>query len=155
MSVVGYKFVTPFLERAVGLRDTCGILNLHGMPGVLGGIVSAIAAGAANESSYHGTYGGVFLDSKRSHSSQAGFQMASLAVTLAIALVGGAFTGFVISLAPSLPTFFEDSHEYHVPDMEHGGDEADRPDHEHTQHKEMAPICPHAVIVTSSNEPLA
>ncbi len=42
VSVLGYKYLTPFLERRIGLKDTCGVHNLHGMPGVIAAIVSAI-----------------------------------------------------------------------------------------------------------------
>ena len=38
LSVFGYVFVTPFLDNR-GIHDTCGVHNLHGMPGVMGGIV--------------------------------------------------------------------------------------------------------------------
>lgn len=36
--------LTPALESHIGLRDTCGVHNLHGMPGVLGGIVAAVVS---------------------------------------------------------------------------------------------------------------
>eukprot|EP01084_Bolivina_argentea_P174065 301515_1 len=42
LSTVGFHFITPYIERKFGIWDTCGINNLHGMPGILGGIVSAI-----------------------------------------------------------------------------------------------------------------
>lgn len=42
LSAAGYCYVTPFLERKIGLYDTCGVHNLHGMPGVLAGIAGAI-----------------------------------------------------------------------------------------------------------------
>lgn len=41
------------------IQDTCGIHNLHAMPGVIGGIVGAITAAAASESVY-GKEGYVF-----------------------------------------------------------------------------------------------
>lgn len=43
LSTLGYVFVTPALERGIGLKDTCGVHNLHGMPGVLGGVAAAVA----------------------------------------------------------------------------------------------------------------
>jgi ammonium transporter Rh len=44
LSTVGYVFITPALEKRIGLKDTCGVHNLHGMPGVLGGLVAALVA---------------------------------------------------------------------------------------------------------------
>ena len=49
LSTCGYAFLMPRLEAATGLRDTCGVHNLHGMPGVLGGLVAALVAVAAPE----------------------------------------------------------------------------------------------------------
>jgi ammonium transporter Rh len=121
VSVLGYRFITPRLENA-GLRDTCGVLNLHGLPGFIGGIVSAIAAGAVRDGSYLGTYGDTYIDPAREHDVQAGMQMASLGVTVGLALLGGAITGLIIARLPSLPAFFEDIFEYTVPDEVHGGD---------------------------------
>lgn len=36
------------------LQDTCGVHNLHGMPGVLSAVASAIAAGVAEEQGGNG-----------------------------------------------------------------------------------------------------
>lgn len=46
LSVVGYAVASPALDRC-GVTDTCGVLNLHGMPGVLGGLASALFASPA------------------------------------------------------------------------------------------------------------
>lgn len=45
-------FFQPFLEEKLKIQDTCGIHNLHAMPGVIGGIVGAISAAAASEPVY-------------------------------------------------------------------------------------------------------
>mmetsp|Transcript_26811 Transcript_26811/g.63709 ORF Transcript_26811/g.63709 Transcript_26811/m.63709 type:complete len:455 (-) Transcript_26811:337-1701(-) len=43
VSTLGFSHIQPFLFKTVKLHDTCGIHNLHGMPGVIGGIVSIVA----------------------------------------------------------------------------------------------------------------
>lgn len=40
------------MEKYLKIQDTCGIHNLHAMPGVIGGVVGAITAAAATESVY-------------------------------------------------------------------------------------------------------
>ena len=37
--VLGYVFVQPALEARLKVVDTCGVHNLHGMPGLLGGLI--------------------------------------------------------------------------------------------------------------------
>lgn len=56
LSTVGFIYITPFLEARISLHDTAGINNLHGMPGILGGIVSAVAAALAPQSTYGESY---------------------------------------------------------------------------------------------------
>jgi ammonium transporter Rh len=40
ISVIGYAIVQPRLQKLTGGVDTCGVHNLHGMPGVFGGLVA-------------------------------------------------------------------------------------------------------------------
>ena len=40
VSSLGFNKIGPSL----GIHDTCGVHNLHGMPGVLGGVAAAIMA---------------------------------------------------------------------------------------------------------------
>jgi hypothetical protein len=44
LSAVGFRLIGPALSARINLQDTCGVHSLHGMPGVLGAIVSGIAA---------------------------------------------------------------------------------------------------------------
>jgi len=113
LSVVGYVFIQPFLEKKIGLHDTCGVHNLHGMPGVLGGLGGVITSGII---------GGVAqckekLDSNekcpagagtRSDGEQAGHQAATLVITLAISIIGGLITGFIMKKMTVLERYGED-----------------------------------------------
>jgi len=44
VSSFGFAYLSGYLRKAISLHDTCGVLNLHGLPGLIGGIVSAIVA---------------------------------------------------------------------------------------------------------------
>lgn len=90
VGVLGYNFVTPLLEK-IGLYDTCGVNNLHGMPGLLGAILSAVIV-AANKNKYGDQYDVMF---SHKASKQAGYQVAGALVTLAIGVASGAVTGFM------------------------------------------------------------
>jgi len=96
LSVIGYAYIQPALEKAIGLHDTCGVHNLHGMPGVLGAILSAIFTSIATREVYNDSFDKLIL--RGDPSEQASFQMYSLLVSLAIALVSGALTGLFLSL---------------------------------------------------------
>uniref|UniRef100_A0AAY5K8Z4 Ammonium transporter Rh type A n=1 Tax=Esox lucius TaxID=8010 RepID=A0AAY5K8Z4_ESOLU len=80
ISTLGFKFLSPILASHLGIQDTCGVHNLHGMPGILGGIagIVAVAMGKKNGS--------------------AAMQACALASSLGFALVGGAITGLIMKL---------------------------------------------------------
>lgn len=50
LSTVGFNKIQGLLERKVGLRDTCGINNLHGMPSIFGAFCSVVLAAISNHS---------------------------------------------------------------------------------------------------------
>lgn len=109
----------PFLLSKLKLHDTCGVHNLHGMPGVLAGIVGAILAGMASESQYGLSLYQQFparapaKNSSQAHDNpalslltpgdgrsagdQAGFQLLALGITIVIAVVGGLITGICLN----------------------------------------------------------
>ena len=99
ISTLGYQYLTPYLEEKLGLYDTCGVHNLHGMPGVLGGIVSAIAAAAYTYSSTVDAYAITSADFPYYDAlvsapyKQGGLQIAATFISIGI----GMFTALVTS----------------------------------------------------------
>jgi len=90
VSVCGYKYLTPLLGQWLRIQDVCGVHNLHGMPGIMGALLSIfLAAGLAR------TDDSVDFDH---NNQQAGYQTAALFITLGIAIGSGLFTGFIMWL---------------------------------------------------------
>ncbi|XP_037293321.1 ammonium transporter Rh type B-B isoform X2 [Manduca sexta] len=103
LSVIGYRYLTPRLTK-IGILDTCGVNNLHGMPGVFSGLLSVLFAGLASAQDYGTELSSVFEavgPDGRSAGSQALYQFIALAVTIGLSLVGG----FVTGLLSKMPVF--------------------------------------------------
>lgn len=88
--VVGYALIQPRLQKALRIVDMCGVHNLHGMPGLLGGVaaifvVPGIAAPA---------------------------QIAGIVVTVVLAFVAGSVAGFVIRPLGAESQAYEDAEEF-------------------------------------------
>uniref|UniRef100_A0A8C5MFJ5 Rh family C glycoprotein n=1 Tax=Leptobrachium leishanense TaxID=445787 RepID=A0A8C5MFJ5_9ANUR len=127
VSTLGYKYLSPLLTSKLGLHDTCGIHNLHGMPGIIGGIVGAVTAAAATEDVY--TAPGLIAMfrfegdwANRSPSTQGGYQAAGICVSLAFAFVGGTIVGLILKLPiwgePADENCFEDAVYWEIPNEE-------------------------------------
>ncbi|GAA6107829.1 ammonium transporter Rh type C-like 2 [Tachysurus ichikawai] len=103
ISTLGYIYISPYLEKRFKIQDTCGIHNLHAMPGVIGGIVGAITAAAATETVY-GKEGLIntfdFKDSfkNRTPAVQGGFQAAAMCVAVCFGIGGGIFVGLILRM---------------------------------------------------------
>lgn len=130
LSVVGYVKITPYLEESIGLYDTCGVHNLHGMPGVLAGIVGAIAAGSATDSRYKGNanvisaFGGRFTDAgveDRTAAQQGGWQAAFLGFTLLTSILSGIITGYIALMVAGPAELFTDATD--IDEIEDGPDD--------------------------------
>lgn len=87
--VIGYAVVQPKLQKVLGIVDTCGVHNLHGMPGLLGGLAVVLVVPAV-----------------------AGAQLAGIAVTVALALAGGVAAGYVLRLTAAKQFAYEDAEEF-------------------------------------------
>jgi ammonium transporter Rh len=92
ISTVGFSKLQPYLENKWGLFDSCGIHNLHGMPSLLGGIASVIAA-AYYQSKDNSPENSVYVDHA---DNQWLYQLIGLFVTLGFALTTGTITGHVL-----------------------------------------------------------
>lgn len=128
LSAVGFIYIGPALRKN-GIYDTCGVNNLHGMPGILGGIIGAISAGYA-DTAFENSSGALWntfpaLKDGRTVTEQGWYQLAALAVTLLISIASGALSGLISSKVGKVTHVFRDDehwveHEYDLPD-----------DHEH------------------------
>ncbi|XP_039293506.1 ammonium transporter Rh type B-like [Nilaparvata lugens] len=114
ISVAGYRYLQPILLEKIKLHDTCGVHNLHGLPGLFAGFVAALVSYQASESEY-----GMFLYSifparaplrdspefqslvskidvdpgtNRTAFNQACFQIVAIPCTLAFSIIGGVIT---------------------------------------------------------------
>ncbi len=86
LCVVGYVFIQPALLARFKIVDTCGVHNLHGMPGLLGGLIAVVAVpGVATA------------------------QLVGIAVTLALAIVCGLAAGALIRLTGTTVRAYDDA----------------------------------------------
>jgi ammonium transporter Rh len=89
ISVIGYVFLLPLLERRFNLVDTCGVHNLHGLPGLLGGFSALLVVPGI-----------------------ATVQLTGIGITLGIALTGGLVAGVIIRITGTTREPYEDSVEF-------------------------------------------
>jgi ammonium transporter Rh len=112
IGTAGVSYLTPFLNKKVGLHDTCGVHNLHGLPGLLSMVAASIAAAVIPASKYvtvgknneyfTNLYGAradtvdandVVITKGITASKQGGMQAASIFVGLCLAIGGGIVAG--------------------------------------------------------------
>uniref|UniRef100_A0A8C1BS78 Ammonium transporter Rh type A n=1 Tax=Cyprinus carpio carpio TaxID=630221 RepID=A0A8C1BS78_CYPCA len=118
ISTVGFKFLTPILASKLGIQDTCGVHNLHGMPGILGGLAGIVAAALGKKDKYLAVLYIVVTATK---------QACGLASSLGFALVGGLITGLIMKIPfwgqPPDQNCFDDSVFWEVPEEEEENEE--------------------------------
>lgn len=103
LSVLGYRYLTPKLAN-IGILDTCGVNNLHGMPGIYSGLLSVLFAALVTTKDYGHEISEIFEEMNhdgtgRTPGTQALYQLIALAVTLGLAIGGGLITGFISKLS--------------------------------------------------------
>lgn len=110
VSVSGYVYLSPKLEE-YGIYDTCGVNNLHGIPGIIGGLGGFISASLADKNLYGENISVIFpgRSDGRTALQQGLFQLAALGTTLAISIIGGLCTGLILKLFSEPKEYFEDN----------------------------------------------
>jgi ammonium transporter Rh len=83
--VMGYAIIQPALQRLLKSVDTCGVHNLHGMPGVFGGVVAVFVVPGIAQA-----------------------QLVGIVVTVVLAFVTGTIGGFLIRATGSKTQPYED-----------------------------------------------
>ncbi|XP_063002389.1 ammonium transporter Rh type B isoform X2 [Elgaria multicarinata webbii] len=123
VSTLGFKFLTPILASRLKIQDTCGVHNLHGMPGILGALLGALMAALATPDVYGDGMSDIFpvvASRGRTAVSQSVFQLIGLFVTLGIAVIGGSLVGVILKLrilgSPTDALCFEDQIYWEVPE---------------------------------------
>lgn len=89
LCVVGYVVIQPRLQAMLKIVDTCGVHNLHGMPGLLGGLIAIfVVPGIATA------------------------QLTGIVVTVVFAYACGTAGGYIIRAFGSKAEVYEDRDEF-------------------------------------------
>ncbi len=98
VSVMGFALLQTKLQKGLKMIDTCGVSNLHGIPGLFGGLVAIAVINGINVNA----------------------QLAGIGLTLGIAIVGGLISGKVIALTGRRALSYNDSEEFSAEEVENG-----------------------------------
>ena len=125
VSTVGFRFIKPVLQKS-RVHDTCGVNNLHGMPGLLAGLFGMVLAlWPAYSLAKDNMVGTCWEHENRSGMLQLGYQALTLGVTVIIAVLGGLITGAILRLpflSDDRPSSYHNDHpHWETPDDFHHG----------------------------------
>jgi ammonium transporter Rh len=87
LSTFGFAWIQPRIEKAFRMIDTCGVTNLHGWPGLLGGLIALVVVQGIN----------------------VGSQLGGIGITILVALVPGYIVGRIILALGSIRKHYDDS----------------------------------------------
>eukprot|EP00026_Physarum_polycephalum_P002866 Phypoly_transcript_02875.p1 GENE.Phypoly_transcript_02875~~Phypoly_transcript_02875.p1 ORF type:complete len:834 (-),score=168.92 Phypoly_transcript_02875:78-2579(-) len=119
VSVFGFAILQGLVENHLRLHDTCGVLNLHGIPGVIGGFVSAITTAARGTNYNVQQYDKIYSAAPGRHAQeQAKLQVAFLFITLGVSIGTGFLCATMLSRLAYPKKFFIDSTSFETPSRE-------------------------------------
>ncbi len=94
ISTFGFAIVQSRLQKGLKIVDTCGVSNLHGIPGIFGGLVALIIVSGINYSA----------------------QLTGIGLTIAIAVIAGLISGKILQLFGHPKQPYVDTEEFEVED---------------------------------------
>lgn len=92
LSTFGFAVIQDRLQKLFHKTDTCGVLYLHGLPGLLGGVAALFVVSGIDT----------------------GAQIKGIGLTVVLSLLGGLVAGKWVSLAGSLSAPYQDAAELEV-----------------------------------------
>jgi ammonium transporter Rh len=98
LSVVGYALIQGRLQGLIKKIDTCGVMYLHGLPGLLGGVAAVFLVAGIDQAA----------------------QIEGIIITLALAVVAGLVAGRVIALTGRRVEPYDDAEEFIIEDGQEG-----------------------------------
>jgi len=87
LSTFGFAVIQPRIERAFRMIDTCGVTNLHGWPGLMGGIAAVFIVQGISP----------------------GYQFAGIGIMILMALIPGYIVGRIILVLGRIKRHYDDS----------------------------------------------
>jgi ammonium transporter Rh len=90
LSTFGFAVIQGKLQSKLKCIDTCGVLNLHGWPGLMGGLAAVFVVEGINKSN----------------------QLKGIAITIIVALAAGYITGKLLSAFGRKAMVYADSDEF-------------------------------------------
>jgi ammonium transporter Rh len=94
ISTFGFAVVQSRLQKGLKMVDTCGVSNLHGIPGIFGGLVAMVVVVGINFQA----------------------QLTGIGLTIVIAIISGLITGKILHLFGHRETPYVDAEEFSVDD---------------------------------------
>ena len=90
LSTFGFAILQTKMEKLLKCVDTCGVTNLHGMPGLLGGVSAVFIVNDINK----------------------GSQLTGIGITIVVAIVTGFITGKIIAITGKRTKPYDDIEEF-------------------------------------------
>jgi ammonium transporter Rh len=90
ISTIGFAILKEKQEKLQKIIDACGVTNLHGIPGIFGGLSAIVVVEGLDASS----------------------QLKAIGVTIVVAILGGLITGKIVSLFGKPENIYNDENEF-------------------------------------------